>query len=34
MQQLDEDLNIEEFIGYVNSLVENGNVKILRFKIS
>ncbi len=29
LERLSESLNIEEFIGYVNSLVENENVKVL-----
>src|SRR5699024_285767 len=29
LERLSENLNIEEFIGYVNSLVENENVKVL-----
>lgn len=29
LERLSEKLNIEEFIGYVNSLVENENVKVL-----
>lgn len=29
LERLSENLNIEEFIGYVNSLVENENIKIL-----
>jgi len=29
LERMSENLNIEEFIGYVNSLVENENVKVL-----